>query len=459
VRETCIALRKINQKTMFHANEEAKSIAKRAVWSVLTIGIAAISIGFGFSLVLSNLIVKPLRQIMKATQKIADGDYDTIIATSSSDELGLLAREFNAMVSKVKSYHDLNIHQILMEQKKNEAILRDIDDGIIVLDSELKVTNVNPMAARALNIETDVAYNQHCLEVLKDEGIFNYIKQAAESGQLPVVEAEENILTIRRENVDHYYEFSITPIQVQRNESMAGVVLVLRDVTRLKELDRLKSEFVMAVSHELRTPLTSMNMSIELLRETVTEKLTSKERELFDAAHEELQRMRALINDLLDLSKIEAGKMEMEFERVPVRMMFEKSVSLFKLQAEEKTIHLYFELKEDLPDVVADANKITWVLTNLISNALRYTRTEIRLFAEKIGTQIHISVRDNGIGIPFEDQSRIFDKFVQVKDNVNTGGTGLGLAICKEIVRAHKGTIWVDSIPNEGSTFTFTLPI
>ncbi len=242
---------------------------------------------------------------------------------------------------------------------------------------------------------------------------------------------------------------------------MLGVVLLLRDVTRLAELDRLKSEFVMTASHELRTPLTSMGMSIDLLLESVPKKLNDKEQQLLSAAHEDLQRLKVLVNNLLDLSKIEAGKMEMEFSSSPIRPLFEKVVEFFKIQAEKKGVILSFNIPEGLPNMKADANKITWVLTNLVSNALHFTPRggNIQLTGGVFGSFIQISVSDNGPGIPYEYQSKIFDKFVQVKSDKVLGGSGLGLAICKEIVRAHGGAIWVDSVPGAGSTFNFTLPI
>jgi NtrC-family two-component system sensor histidine kinase KinB len=238
-------------------------------------------------------------------------------------------------------------------------------------------------------------------------------------------------------------------------------VLLFRDVTRLAELDRLKSEFVMTTSHELRTPLTSIGMSIDLLLEGATKKLNEKEQQLLLAAHEDLQRLKVFVNNLLDLSKIEAGKMEMELSSIPIRVLFEKVVTVFKNQSEEKAVDLSFSAPDAVPNVKADDTKITWVLTNLISNALRYTPSggHIKLSAESFGPSVQISVSDDGPGIPYEYQSKIFDKFVQVKSDKAVGGSGLGLAICKEVVRAHGGTIWVDSVPGSGSTFTFTLPI
>ena len=240
-----------------------------------------------------------------------------------------------------------------------------------------------------------------------------------------------------------------------------GVVLLLRDITRLRELDRLKSEFVMTASHELRTPLTSLNMAVNLLRESAGTKLTDQERALLEACHEDVQRLRALVNDLLDLSKIEAGKVELAFEPVQPRFLGDQALSVIKAQADSKGIELTLGVPEDLPAVTADPHKIVWVLVNLLANAVRYTKAggHISLQGEQVGNQVQLAVTDDGEGIPFDLQPRIFDKFVHGKPRDGGGGSGLGLAICREIVKAHRGAIWLDSIPGKGSTFTFTLPV
>ena len=460
VRDTCIRLREINQQNMFKVSDRARYIAKRAIWSMATIGIVAVGIGIGFSLLLSNLLTKPVRQMVEATQKIAEGNYDIQISAHSSDELGHLAEEFNSMTQKLKGFHDLNIEQIIAEKQKSEAVIRSIDDGIILVDAEFKVTGMNPMSRRILDIPSDGPQNRHFLEVVKSEPLFHYIQQSMESGKPPSIEEKENVFTVERNGTRYHYQFSITPVRGKKGV-LIGVVLLLRDVTRLTELDRLKNEFVMTVSHELRTPLTGIGMSIDLLLESTIQKLNEKEQQLLSAAHEDLQRLKVFVNNLLDLSKIEAGKMEMEVASIPVRLLFEKVVTVFKTQAEEKAVVFSYHVPEALPNVKADDNKVTWVLTNLISNALRYTPGggHIKFFAESFGPYVQISVSDDGPGIPYEYQSKIFDKFVQVKSDRAVGGSGLGLAICKEIVRAHGGTIWLDSVPGAGSTFTFTLPI
>ena len=213
-------------------------------------------------------------------------------------------------------------------------------------------------------------------------------------------------------------------------------------------------------SHELRTPLTGMAMSLNLLVETTEDKLSDSESELLNTAVADVERLRSLVNDLLDLSKIESGKLELDFVEVGVNFLLDKAVSALNIQAQQNDIELIVKsLSEDI-SIKADANKIIWVLTNLIANALRYSDPggEITIGALSRNSWVEIFVSDRGAGIPLEYQSKIFDKFVQVKTDKDVGGSGLGLAICQEMVRAHGGRIWVDSTVGEGSTFTFTLP-
>jgi NtrC-family two-component system sensor histidine kinase KinB len=396
---------------------------------------------------------------MEASRKISAGDYAVQVPVETDDELGRLAGEFNQMAAQLGQYHEMNIDQIISEKNKGEAILSSIEDGLVVFDTALKVTGINPAGRRMLDLEFSEVTTLVCDDILPSPNVREMIRRTVETGVQPDVPEEQRIITLQKGDHSLHYHFSVTPIR-GRDRNLSGIVLLLRDVTRLKEVERLKSEFIMAASHELRTPLTGMGMSVDLLLEHAAQGLAEKDRELLQAAHEEVHRMKALVNDLLDLSKIEAGKIELEFENVAVQNLFENVQEVFKGQAEMKQVKLTSELTGDLPKVRADANKVTWVLTNLISNALRYVRQagQIQIVAKKIGSHVHLSVRDDGPGIPPEYQSRIFQKFVQVKGR-QSGGTGLGLAICKEIVRAHGGAIWVESSPGQGSTFTFTLPV
>ncbi|MBN2414664.1 HAMP domain-containing protein [bacterium] len=459
VRNTCIQLRELNHQTMIEASEKARKMATNSMLSVAVIGFITVGLGIFISTFLSGVIVRPVLKLLKATKEIGDGDYDTQLDEISSDELGLLALEYNTMTQKLRKYREMNISQIVAEKQKSEAILQNIDDGIILIDTDSKVTGINRIAMKFLKCDSVDILDRHFLEVIKNDTLFNYIKETNETGAAQKIEDEKSIIKLKHDDSEMYLQFSIIPIH-DKSGSILSTVLLLRDVTRLKALDRMKSEFVMAASHELRTPLTSIGMSIGLLQENILGKLNEKEKELLMAANDEVERLKALVNNLLDLSKIEAGKMEIEFDKNAVHLMFEKAISIMGNQADEKKIRLTSEAPEDLPDVKSDSNKITWVLINLISNAIRYTESNgtIHLSARLFGDKLHVSVKDNGAGIPLEYQTKIFDKFVQVKDGKETSGSGLGLSICKEIIKAHGGTIWVESAPGKGSTFTFTLP-
>jgi NtrC-family two-component system sensor histidine kinase KinB len=363
------------------------------------------------------------------------------------------------MAAKLGAYHRLNVERVVAETRKSEAVLRSIDDGIVVVDTQLVITDMNPTAGRMLGVDSKQSSGKHFLEVAGDQHLLGFVRAAAESGEAPAIEEGANILVVGDGDAARHYMYAVTAV-VSEDGAMLGVVVVLRDVTRLRQLDRLKSEFLMTASHELRTPLQSLGMSVDLLQEGAAGRLTEKERQLLDAAHEEVQRLRSLVTDLLDLSKIEAGKVHMDLVPASASLLVDKAIAVLRTQAEAQGVTLTGDVPHGLPDALADANKITWVLTNLVANALRYVSTggHVRVSAEQVGGWVHFSVADDGEGIPEEYLSRIFDKFVQVEGGRPAGGTGLGLAICREIVRAHRGTIWVQSTPGKGSVFTFALP-
>lgn len=455
-----LELQQLNQQTMLSAIERTKALSQQAIWSMVVTGGAAAGLALLSGLILSIQLIRSLGEMADATKRIAEGDYDVAITVKSKDELGHLAQEITAMSRKLKAFHELNISQVIAEKKRSEAIIRSITDGIVVVNAEFKIVALNPTAGTILNTNSQQAENRHFVDVVKNRELYEHVKTTAETGNPPQLPENGSILALERDSQTEYYKFAIAPVTTEQGH-MLGVVLLLQDVTKLKEIDRLKDEFIMKASHELRNPLTGMGMSIALLLETAQEKLSQREQELLQAAGEEVQRLRSLVNDLLDLSKIESGQIAMEFAPLEVKLLVEKALSLFILQAKEKQITLTEEVPTNLPLVKADPNKITWVLTNLIGNAMRYTDVggQIQVSVRHGREQVYMSVTDNGVGIPFEYQGKIFDKFVQVKTDKNVGGTGLGLAICKEIVKAHGGAIWVDSTPGEGSTFTFTLPV
>jgi NtrC-family two-component system sensor histidine kinase KinB len=458
--ESCIKLRELNHETMYASSNRAHNISVQAVFSLLGIGAASVILVIVFSFFLSHLISRPVTELKEASLQLAQGNYDVQVPVRGSDELALLATHFNLMVEKLKRFHEINIDRIIAEKGKSEAIIRSVDDGIIVLDDKFLITNLNPEAAKIFGVIPEGYLGKHILEVLREERLFQFVKETLASGQPPSMEEGEDVLTIKTGDTSRHYQVSLVPMRTPSGV-IPGVVLQLRDITRLRELDRLKSEFVMTASHELRTPLTSINMALDMLRESGTADFTEREHTLLNACHEDVQRLGALVNDLLELSRIEAGKLDLAFEQVRPRELCDQAVSAISSRAQSKKIAVALGVPEGLPEVIADPHKIVRVLVTLLTNAVGYTKAggQVSLEGEQVGSQVHLSVTDEGPGIPPEVQSRIFDKFIQLKPGDSGVGSGLGLTICKELVRAHHGAIWLDSIPDRGATFTFTLPV
>ena len=457
VRDAATQLRDINQEAMSSASQKADLTSRTAILSVAIAGFTAALIGLIISWILSRNLVRPVQAMYGATQQIADGNYDIQLDVKTQDELGQLAEEINVMSRRLQAFKALNLDKVVAEKQRSEAIIHSLSDGIVVVDDQLHIVAINPAAADIFETKADFALGRHCLEVIDNRTLYDQLQAALESAAPANSVEAQSELTVERSTTEHY-QYLTTPVTTEDHRRL-GVVLLLQNVTNLKQLDQLKSEFVMTASHELRTPLTGMAMSIDLLQETAHAKLSETEQELLQTAQEDVQRLRDLVNDLLDLSKIESGKIDIDQSEIAPDQLIDKAIALLKIQSDEKGIEVTSQVAANISKVNADANKVTWVLTNLIANALRYAKHKIEVSARPHGTWISIAVIDDGPGIDPAYQSKIFDKFVQVKTEKDVGGTGLGLAICKEMIKAHGGTIWVESKPGHGCKFAFTLPV
>lgn len=456
IRNNCIALRELNQNMMYQASSNARSLASRSAVSTLIVGVIVIIFGLTFSLLILRIVVKPIKSLTNAAVQVGDGDLSVKIPKIGRDEIGVLAMEFNKMVESLREFQEMNISQIVSEKKKSEAIVRSIKDGIIICDSKMRITSINSIARHIFNVSESNAINKPFLEITRQETLFEHLQEILK-GKKPSI--DEDVITVKVDDHENHYKFAILPIKGESSE-FYGIVIFLQDITKLKELDKMKSEFVMMASHELRTPLTSVEMGVKLVLEESAGKINEKQKTLLQSSQEELNRLKNLVNDLLELSRIEQGNIEMDFDDIEIQTLCTRAFNTVKHQAQNKEISYSLDLEKPNLKVRADVSKIIWVITNLLGNAVRYTDKGgwIKLKSDVSGDWAFISVMDNGAGIPFEYQSKIFDKFVQLK-NKETQGSGLGLTIAKEIVRAHRGTIWVESKVHEGSTFTFTLPI
>ena len=456
VRNASEELRELNEMAMQSASADARGLARTAVWSMGLVGVLALALGLVFSITLSQRVIQPIRRMQQAVQDISAENYDVQITGTSGDELGTLVLRFNEMASRLKAFRDLNVQRLIAEQRKREAVFQSIGDGLIVLDTDLRIEDVNVVAARAFQFDPVEMKGMNLSDVA---GSGELIRKAYNTLQTGFAGALDEGIVVNDGQHAVHYQYVLAPIHTSA-DILIGALIVLRDVTRHRELDRLKDDFVAVASHELRTPLTSIGMSIAMLQERYGGKLQDDGQQMLKDVAGDVDRLKALVDDLLDLSKIQAGRIDLDIRDVDVAWLFETAVQLFHLQAREKRINLDYAPLSRQTIVRADANKVIWVLTNLIGNALRHTRSggTITLSAAHGRTHVEIAVADDGDGIPLSQQARVFDKFIRGSELNFSDGSGLGLSICRDVVRAHGGAIWVESEPGRGSTFTFSLP-
>ena len=444
----------MNRDAMFAASERALQQARRAVGITGLLGGLSLLGGILFGSILPGRIVRPLRRLLEGTEKVGEGHYPEVpVEGLSGDEIGQLALSFTGMVRELRRQNEMKVSQLLAATNKSRSIIAAMDDGLVVVDGRLVVTDINPSAARMLDLAPERTLGRHIFECLSGEELQQKIKETVETGRSPKTIPFDHGTDQR----NLLLELSLIPIR-NGGEPPVPVLIVFRDVTQRVTLDRAKSDFIARASHELRTPLTSALMSLDLLREHLGGGIEGEERQLLIAADEDLHRLRSLVDDLLDLSRLEAGQIVLSFEEVSLDVIADDVLKIMAIQLEEKDLSVTSRLDDHLPLVRIDPSKIAWVLTNLIANALRHTQQggQIDIGASAMGRWIRVDVTDNGEGIAEDDQARIFEKFAQVSGQRT--GTGLGLPICREILRAHGGAIWVRSSPGSGSTFSFTVP-
>jgi PAS domain S-box-containing protein len=406
---------------------------------------------------LANRIVEPLRQLTATTARIAAGDLNAKVTVSSRDEVGVLAAEYNRMAERIRQLRSSDLGKLLVAQQTTEAAIDSLYDPVIVTDGEGCVTKLNPAAEEIFGSERENT-GKHVGEVARDARIAGAVAEALESQRPVAGEGMSSILPLAVDGSERAYRLRTTPMR-DNDQRLRGAVTILEDITHLREIDRLKSEFIATASHELRTPLTSVQMGVHLLLEGALGELTYDQNEVLQACRQDCERLDKLMRDLLDLSKIEAGESQPQVATVSARDLLTTAVKELRPESEAKGVELSVNAPVQLPWVSVDRTQIERVISNLVINALRHTKDgRIEIRAEQRDNHLAVSVSDTGSGIPPEYLPHIFDKFVQVPDEP-TGRAGLGLAISKSIVEAHGGQISVQSQVGRGTTFTFTLPL
>lgn len=448
----------LNEKSMFGGKDKVTKDTIVIMYIILGLSSAAVIGGFFISTFFINKFLKPIYTLTEGIKSVKEGELHKEIFVASSDEIGLLSREFNNMTKRLQQFEYSNKGKLLKEKNKCIAIVKSISDPLIVLDTDYKMILLNNACEDIFGIKEEDVLNKHFLEGIRNGELYEYISSVYKEDN---EKRSEKIMNIKVNGNDYYFNIISTAIQ-DRDSKAYGIVVLLQNVTKLKQLEKVKTDFMGTISHELKTPLTSIMMGLSLITDKKIGVLNEKQETIVDTIKDDGERLSSLITELLQLSKIESDKAVFSMEQCSIIGVIENCIKRFNDQALSKEVNLYYEGNEEFPKVTIDAEKISWTLNNLVSNALKYVNAgdEISIKAVVKGKKMYISVEDTGVGIPDEYQKIIFDKFVQVKDgDLEMRSSGLGLAIAKEIVEAHGGEIWCESILDIGSKFTFTLPI
>jgi NtrC-family two-component system sensor histidine kinase KinB len=462
IRDVSGQILRLNQDNMEKSSRQAQRLAADSViWFGIGL-VAAVVLAALSALHTVRTILRRIQAMRLAALGISAGNLDQVVPYVERDELGELAQAFNRMARHLRDYRQSHSAQLLRVQRTSQATIDSFPDPVIVLDAEGAVEMANPAARRLLGIvpraKTDgqpadlwqppEALRQPVVDALRGQG--NYLPESFDRAILLGSSGSEHaflprILTIR----DPY-------------SNLLGAAVVLQDVTRLRLLDQVKSNLVATASHELKTPLTSLRLAIHLLLEEVVGPLTQKQMELLLDARENSERLLAVVNNLLDLARLEQGWRQLEIRPEAPRELLDTAVEAVRVRAQDRGVTVTVDAPPDLPPVAVDAGRLGHGLHNLLDNALTYTDRggRIQVSAAAAGPdKVTFSVADTGIGIPAEHLPHVFEKFFRVPGQSRGRGTGLGLAIVNEIVTAHGGMVTCQSQPGVGTTFRFTVPV
>ncbi|MFE5322325.1 cell wall metabolism sensor histidine kinase WalK [Paenibacillus sp. NPDC056579] len=431
--------------------EELYSTMNRINQFLITGTMIALGLTAGLGVVLSATITSPIKAITRQATAVAEGRFNEKVAVFGKDEIGQLGQTFNFMMERLRDALSLNEE----EKEKLASILSNMNDGLIATDDDGRVIVVNRRAKQILELTEDDIVGRTLPEVL---GITRETMKELQSGDDPMM-----MLQFYHEGEEEHLSVRVTFTTVYSKEKgSASTIAMLQDVTDQEKLEEARREFVANVSHELRTPLTTIKSYLEALEDGALEEpqLAGK---FVNVTRNETERMIRLVTDLLQLSRLDSKQAIIGREITDVAEMLEEVADRFAFQLEQRDIAIEVKVDPEVAEIMLDRDRIDQVLDNLVSNAIKYTPDggHITLMARRLDMkQLEVSVQDTGIGIPKKDLSRIFERFYRVDKarSRNMGGTGLGLSIAREIVRAHGGTIGLESEFGQGTKVTFTLP-
>lgn len=437
-----------------------QSSATRWMW---IIAVLAIFVAVLLGVIISLSITQRLGKLKEGAVRFANGDLSRKIEMTSPDEIGQLAVTFNQMSERLRESYQ----RMALENRRDEILLESMGEGLVALDEKGRIVLINQNAITLLELENKDVKGEvvHKAFALYEKDISKHALPSShrpEVKTLHTAKAYSEILTLhQKEGKPIMVNVSANPVIL--DERMTGVIVVLRDVTHEREVDRMKTEFISLASHQLRTPLSAIKWFSEMLLSGDAGKLSADQKDFAKNIYDSSQRMIQLVSSLLNISRIESGRIIVDPQPTDLNELVSGIVNDLKAKIEERQQNLLISVHKNLPKVKLDARLIGQVYLNLLTNAIKYTPKggEITVFVSRKGDEIVSQVSDNGYGIPKDEQGKMFQKFFRAQNavKVETDGTGLGLYLIKAIIESSGGKIWFKSDEGKGTTFWFSIPV
>ena len=443
----------MNQQNMADANTAAREKALQASQRMYLLLICGGIIASLFIYYTRGWILRPITALTVSANEIAHGNLDLVVGTESHDEMGQLAQAFDAMASSLREYRRTNEAKMISMQRATQQALDNLSAAIVVVDLDGYVEVITKAAQEALRLEVGSR-----IQACKHQWMDILVQKAMQTGHHEQLAQGDYLVQVFIGNHEIFYRPEAIPVLDALGQP-AGVTVMLHDATQIRQQEELKRGLVSTVSHQLKTPLTSIRMALYLLLDDRVGTLSPKQEELLVAAREDSDRLNAIVEDLLDIARIQSGRIQMDFRQTDATALVLDALEPFKTQAQDRGITLTTSIPSGLPAVQADTTRAPHIFANLLSNALKYTSPggSVTVSARAENDVVWYSVSDTGTGILPEYQSRVFEQFFRAPEQSTGTGAGLGLAIAKEIVVAHGGEIRAESQPGKGSTFLFSL--
>lgn len=457
IKAVALEILEMNQANMISEKNAAHELSISTSWRVLAIGLTSIVVAVLLGYQIHRWVLNPLRSLIDTTEEIRKGNLDVVLQTAGHDEVGHLSRSFNDMLISLRQNRNSEIANLLLSRKLTEELFKALPVPVAVVDRTGMVMVSTDDAIRLFGLKQGISVNDlrfPWIPALVEES-FATLRPAAIQNNGYVQQFAGNR--------EYFFQPVAAPILSESGsgEDCRGSILMIMDVTQLHDHQEMKRGLVSIVSHQLKTPLTSLRMSVHLLLDDNTGALNDLQTELLVSAREDCERLVEILDDLLDLNRIESGKASLEPRKVDVHLLVKEGIETFLKEGRDKNIVLKTSVPAELPEVFADPSAIRHVFANLLSNAFRFTMPggTVTVGAVQEGELVRFFVEDTGSGIAAEYMAHLFDQFFRAPGQDARSGVGLGLSIVKELVEVQGGSVASESQQGKGSRFSFTLPV